>query len=237
MHKELSRFEEQLGISHWDFDFLSLARFWALRMSKDPSTKVGAVIVRPNHSIASMGYNGFPIGVKDHPERYADRDVKLRMVRHSEQNAMDFATENLSGYTLYTWPFMPCAACAGGVIQRGIRRCVAPPTPSAIEERWREDLKWSKIKLEEAGVRMDFLELPAEEAAAQQEDKTNMNIPCSSTAALPPCCACGKLPCCCIKSAGLLNGWPSEIIDERPCNAKCYPCRHKCCDSELRHSE
>jgi len=34
--------------------------------SKDPSTKVGAVIIRPDRTIASVGYNGFPRGVEGH---------------------------------------------------------------------------------------------------------------------------------------------------------------------------
>jgi deoxycytidylate deaminase len=35
--------------------------------SKDPSTKVGAVIVRPDLTVASIGYNGFPRGMSDDP--------------------------------------------------------------------------------------------------------------------------------------------------------------------------
>ena len=48
----------------WDKRFLELAKLVG-SWSKDPSTKVGAVIVDCNNRIISVGYNGFPKGVKD----------------------------------------------------------------------------------------------------------------------------------------------------------------------------
>ena len=63
----------------WDRRFLELANFVA-SWSKDPSTKVGAVIVRADRTVASMGFNGFPRGVLDHEGRYADRATKYAMV-------------------------------------------------------------------------------------------------------------------------------------------------------------
>jgi len=145
--------------ARWDQDFLALAKFWALRKSKDPSTKVGAVIVRPNMSVAGLGYNGFAQGVNDGPERYADREVKLSMVVHGEINAILFTEERLEGYTLYTWPFQPCAACAGKVIQKGIKRVVSPPLPAELVERWGANVKWAQTQFEEAGVQLDIVEL------------------------------------------------------------------------------
>ena len=52
----------------WDRRFLALAEHVA-DWSKDPSTKTGAVIVRPDRTIASMGYNGFPRGMADTDDR------------------------------------------------------------------------------------------------------------------------------------------------------------------------
>ena len=51
----------------WDMRFAQLAKLVSL-WSKDPSTKVGSVIVRPDKTIASVGFNGFPKGVPDEPE-------------------------------------------------------------------------------------------------------------------------------------------------------------------------
>lgn len=66
----------------WDLRFLKLARDWST-YSKDPSTQTGAVVVRPDLSIAAgPGYNGFPPGVIDTPERYADRDLKYKLIIH-----------------------------------------------------------------------------------------------------------------------------------------------------------
>lgn len=58
----------------WDRHFLRLAAEHA-RMSKDPSTKVGAVIVGPDREIRSAGFNGFPRGIEDTDERLHDRET------------------------------------------------------------------------------------------------------------------------------------------------------------------
>jgi dCMP deaminase len=52
--------------------FLQLAEFIA-GWSRDSSTHCGAVIVRPNRTIASVRYNGFPRGCDD--EIRADRRI------------------------------------------------------------------------------------------------------------------------------------------------------------------
>src|SRR5574337_31035 len=92
----------------WDNFYLRLAQFVSTA-SKDPSTKAGAVIVRPNGSVAGVGFNGFPQRMPDDPELYANRDEKYSRVVHCEINAQLFATDpSLAGYTLYTWPFAPC---------------------------------------------------------------------------------------------------------------------------------
>lgn len=112
----------------WDIRFAQLAKLVSL-WSKDPSTKVGAVIVRPDKTIASVGFNGFPKGVPDLPEWYADRDIKYKIVKHAEENAILFAQEDIKGHTLYVYPLPPCSSCAGDIIQRGIKRVVAIVPP------------------------------------------------------------------------------------------------------------
>lgn len=143
----------------WDQDYLALARWWALRRSKDPSTKCGAVITGWDNEPVAFGYNGFPCRVHDLPERYVNRDIKYKLVVHAERNALIYAGHRAQGATLYTWPFMPCSVCAGLVIQAGISRCVAPRIPEHLRERWEEDMAWSLVMFREAGVRMDFVEL------------------------------------------------------------------------------
>jgi dCMP deaminase len=136
----------------WDRRYLGLAEYIA-KWSKDPSTQTGAVIVAPNGSIVSVGYNGFAAGVKDTPKRWNNREIKYKMVVHCERNAIVFAQRDLTGCTLYTWPFMSCSPCAALVIQAGIRRCVAPRSDNP---RWQEDFALARQQFREAGVTMDF---------------------------------------------------------------------------------
>lgn len=143
-------------VNKWDQRFLDLARLIA-SWSKD-RTQVGAVIVDPQRRIVSVGYNGMAQGVKDSPERYENRDVKLRMIIHAEMNAVAFAGRSLAGCTLYTWPFMPCARCAALIVQHGIKRVVAPPASAELQERWADDLELTREMFEEAGVRLEIVE-------------------------------------------------------------------------------
>lgn len=113
---------------HWHSRFLDLARHVAA-WSRDPSTRVGAVIVRPDRTVASIGFNGFPRGVHDHPCRYNDRPTKYGLVVHAEANAILTAREPLHGYTIYS-TLMTCNECAKLIIQSGLSRVVAPrPAP------------------------------------------------------------------------------------------------------------
>lgn len=128
------------------------------RHSKDPSTKVGAVIVRPDRTVASMGYNGFPKGCEDGPELYADRDTKYSRVVHAELNAILHAREPLHCYTLYVWPFPPCDRCASTIIQAGIDCVVAPPLPEDAAPRWAEAVARAERMFCEAGVEVQCVE-------------------------------------------------------------------------------
>lgn len=142
----------------WDLRYLELARFVSA-WSKDPSTKTGAVIVDPDQRVVSLGYNGFAKGVDDSPERYADRELKYKMVSHCEVNAVLFAErDRLKGATLYTYPFISCSRCAVQMIQAGITRCVGPVLPAHLQERWGEDLKLTRTMFAEAGVELHEVE-------------------------------------------------------------------------------
>ena len=110
-------------IANWDLRFFGLAEHVA-QWSKDPSTKVGAVIVNDLKQVLSLGYNGFPRGVNDMTSRYAERDQKLKLVAHAERNALDNAPFDVRGGTMYA-TLCPCNECAKGIIQRGIKRVVA----------------------------------------------------------------------------------------------------------------
>lgn len=107
----------------WDKRFLDLAEHVA-QWSKDPRTKVGAVIVDESNRVVSLGYNGFPRGVEDYEERYEDRPLKHLFVAHAERNALDNAPLSVAGCCLYS-PLLPCNECAKSIIQKGISRVVS----------------------------------------------------------------------------------------------------------------
>ena len=142
----------------WDVRFLELCQVVA-SWSKDPSTKTGAVIVRPDFTIASIGFNGFPRRCNDAPELYADRQSKYARIVHCEMNAILSAREPLLGYTLYTWPLASCDRCAANVIQAGIMRCVAPKASAEKLERWGGNLKIASDLFREAGVTLDLIDV------------------------------------------------------------------------------
>ncbi|MEY9138462.1 dCMP deaminase [Bradyrhizobium diazoefficiens] len=138
----------------WDRHFVRCAKEYA-EASKDPSTKVGAVIVRPDRTTAAWGYNGFPRGIADTPERLNDRPTKYELVVHAEANAILTAREPLHGYTIYT-TFFSCAGCAKLIIQAGIKRIVSP---TYDVERWAESMKLAHALYDEAGVRWKLIDL------------------------------------------------------------------------------
>lgn len=142
----------------WDRRYLALAEHVA-GWSKDPSTRVGAVVVDPTGYVVGLGFNGFPRGVDDATERYADRETKLRLVVHAEVNSIIAAGDKARGAALYTWPFAPCSRCAGLVIQAGVVRCVAPSLPEALRERWGADVEAAARMFREAGVELALLGL------------------------------------------------------------------------------
>ena len=87
----------------WDSRFLELAKHIS-EWSKDPSTKVGCVVVGEDREVRSTGFNGFPRGIEDDPTRLGDRDQKYPLICHAEENAIMHAARigvSLKGNTAY----------------------------------------------------------------------------------------------------------------------------------------
>lgn len=142
-------------MSKWADRFMALAEHVA-GWSKDPSTKVGCVIVDQQNRVVSLGFNGFPRGVRDDESRYLDRETKLLLVAHAERNALDNAPLSVQGCTLYTLLF-PCNECAKSIIQKGISKVVTY-TPD-----WnKKDFNWDVTKqmFEEAEVQLFLINKP-----------------------------------------------------------------------------
>ena len=133
----------------WDMRFIDLAATVA-QWSKDPSTKVGAVIVDDKKRVVSLGFNGFPRGANDSVLVHISREVKLKQIIHAEMNAILFAKQDLTGHTIYVSPMAPCAQCASAIIQSGISRVVSLPINP--ESKWCDELKMARANLNAAGV-------------------------------------------------------------------------------------
>jgi dCMP deaminase len=109
------------GYMNWNEYFFEMCKFIA-KKSKDPNTQIGCVIVGPDNSVRSTGFNGFPRGVGDSlldfPERY-ERPEKYTWTEHAERNAIFMCQTRPIDCKIYcTW--MPCADCARAIIQSGI---------------------------------------------------------------------------------------------------------------------
>lgn len=138
---------------NWDQYFLNLVYHVAAK-SRDPSTKIGAIIVGPTKEILSSGYNGFPRGVEYNDPSREERPEKYFWYEHAERNAIYNAARHgikISGSSLYT-NGCPCADCARGVIQAGIREVIVDEEWGVSNPRWKESCQRSRAMFEEAGV-------------------------------------------------------------------------------------
>jgi len=128
--------------------------------SRDPSTKVAAVIVDSRNNIRSLGYNGLPRDVVDDMEERWERPIKYKWVEHAERNAIYAAATHgtpIGGCTIYLG-WYPCADCARAIIQSGIVNVIIdgrkydPVIATARDSRWAEDFAVAEIMFGEAGV-------------------------------------------------------------------------------------
>ncbi len=141
-------------MANWNERFLNLATHIS-NWSKDPSTKVGCVVVGPDREIRSTGFNGLPRGIEDNEERLNNREIKYPMICHAEENAIMHAARigiSLKDCTAYvTWP--PCTRCARSLIQAGISTIIYPEN-TEIPERWMADFNLSLNMLKEANINL-----------------------------------------------------------------------------------
>lgn len=144
-------------IGKWDIRYLNMAAMVA-SWSKDPSTKVGAVIVDQKQRLVSTGFNGFPRGIKDKKKWLANRELKLDVILHAEENVMKFSEKDTTGMTMYVFPLPPCSKCAASMIQSGIARVVAPAV--APDSKWAKSVRLSKELFDEAGVELVLVHDP-----------------------------------------------------------------------------
>jgi dCMP deaminase len=145
----------------WDELFILQANLIAQK-SKDPSTKVGCVIVSDDNAILSMGFNGFPRHVNEHAEERWKRPEKYFWVEHAERNAIYNAARhgiNLNGARAYlNWEPKPCADCTRALIQVGIREIIGPNRVFSGKGAGKHySIDHAEQMLYEAGVNMRYV--------------------------------------------------------------------------------
>ena len=141
----------------WDIRYLELAERVA-SWSKDPSRQIGAVAVGSKGQVLAQGFNGFPRGIIDTPDRYANREIKYKYVVHAEMNVIYNATYNgvsLDGSTLYVSGLPVCSDCAKGIIQVGISKVVMKEQD--IPQRWAESWGMTAGLFDEANINWEFI--------------------------------------------------------------------------------
>ena len=142
---------------NWQKKFLGLAGYIAENWSKDPSTRVGAVVVGHEPNLYVGGYNGLPPGIEDTDERLNDREWKYEHVVHAEMNAILNATfEPVYLYSTH----IPCVRCAVHILaKRTIRHIICPEPTGDYMSRWRASVELATARFTEAGRSVTLLKL------------------------------------------------------------------------------
>jgi len=116
---KITKNEEKDDRPTWGETFMEIAKVISKR-SKDPHTKVGAVLVK-NNCIIGTGYNGDPrnFGYKFN----WNTEEKYKYVIHAEMNAVANACYNgceVKGSSIYL-TLSPCNECIKLLVQFGIK--------------------------------------------------------------------------------------------------------------------
>ena len=136
--------------------YLQLVEFQAELFSKDPSTKVAALVLDNNQNIRSTGFNGLPRGFEETTERWS-KPTKYDYVVHAEANAICSAARNgatLAGCTLFSTLF-PCNECAKLIIQAGIAKIVTRKPEE--NSSWLSSFEKSREMFDECSVEIVYI--------------------------------------------------------------------------------
>jgi len=132
--------------------------------SKDPSTKVGVVLVEPGTKrVLSTGYNGLPRRLEDRDNRLQDREIRNRMTLHAEENAVLNAADagiSVRGAYAFVYGLPPCEHCALVLIQAGIAEVNYNVSATKVPERWKRSCHAAFSYFGEAGVNLFRITIP-----------------------------------------------------------------------------
>lgn len=137
-------------LNKWDQRFLLLAKHVS-SWSKDPSTKVGAVVAN-GKKLLSVGFNGFPPQIEDREEWLNDRPTKYSQIIHAEVNAIINANSSFDNCSIYVYPLLSCPECTKFIIARGFSSIYNLFNSNSSLPLWSEQGLISQQICERAGV-------------------------------------------------------------------------------------
>lgn len=100
--------------------------------SRDPSTKVGGILLVGRDGRKVYGHNSF-VGLED--PGTATREQRYEDVVHAEEVALLKAGEQARGAT-YVGSHEPCGRCYRRLVHAGVKVIIFPPTSLDRQLRW-----------------------------------------------------------------------------------------------------
>lgn len=102
-------------MSNSNWYYMGIAEAVAAK-SKDPNTKVGAVLVDPDNKIVATGYNGMVAKI----DEKGMWECKHPFVIHAEMNALLYAGREARGCQMFI-THAPCSQCLKHLFQAGVK--------------------------------------------------------------------------------------------------------------------
>jgi len=139
--------------------YFKLAQTTANLFSKDPSTKVGCILLAPESlQVLSLGYNGMPRNIDETDPSRWERPIKYSYVEHSERNCLYNACRSgvCTNNSIAITTLFPCCDCCRALIQSGVKTIVTLE-PDMSNPRWGSDFGISKIMIEESKTNLILL--------------------------------------------------------------------------------
>ena len=149
--------------------YMELAEFFANQFSKDPSTKVGALLLDPDSlAIRSRGYNGMPRGVDESRPERQERPLKYAFYEHAERNAIYNTVRPLLEGSIVVTTGELTPGCVRALLSVGVSRVFFPALTEPSDE-----LQEVLSLFDECGVKMHELPSLSKDAF---EDKLSRKV-------------------------------------------------------------
>jgi len=114
------------------------------RISEDPYTKVGAIVLNKEGRVLSLGYNGLAPKKNVNKEFWKDRDLRRKYMIHAEMNALSCMSRYDEPYYIYV-NLLPCGYCANLIACYNIKE-VFYNQEYNLDNSSKEIFKFYKIK-------------------------------------------------------------------------------------------